>query len=141
MLKKVYFTPYGVGLGHASRLITIAEKVKTNNINVKFSSFGEAVDFISRYGYHCNQVPPVEFSWNSQGSFSMKNSVSNIPSWFKNFTTQVVKEVEMMIKFSPNVVVSDSRLSSIISARLLGIPSIVFRNSIRRWKISNKNFV
>ena len=69
MIKKVYFTPYGVGLGHASRLMTIAEKVKTNNINVKFSSFGEAVDFISRYGYHCNEVPHVEFSWNSQGSF------------------------------------------------------------------------
>src|SRR5919112_2629438 len=131
MIKKVYFTPYGVGLGHASRLITIAEKVKTNNINVKFSSFGEAVEFISRYGYHCNQVPPVEFSWNSQGSFSMKNSVSNIPSWFKNFTTQVVKEVEMMIKFSPNIVVSDSRLSSIVSARLLGIPSLVILNQIK----------
>jgi UDP-N-acetylglucosamine--N-acetylmuramyl-(pentapeptide) pyrophosphoryl-undecaprenol N-acetylglucosamine transferase len=131
MVKKVYFTPYGVGLGHASRLITIAEKVKTNNIYVKFSSFGEAVDFISRYGYHCNQVPPVEFSWNSQGSFSMKNSVSNIPSWFKNFTTQVVKEVEMMIKFSPNIVVSDSRLSSLVSARLLGIPSLVLLNQIK----------
>ena len=131
MVKKVYFTPYGVGLGHASRLITIAEKVKTNNIYVKFSSFGEAVDFIARYGYHCNQVPPVEFSWNSQGSFSMKNSVSNIPSWFKNFTTQVVKEVEMMIKFSPNIVVSDSRLSSLVSARLLGIPSLVLLNQIK----------
>jgi UDP-N-acetylglucosamine--N-acetylmuramyl-(pentapeptide) pyrophosphoryl-undecaprenol N-acetylglucosamine transferase len=131
MIKKVYFTPYGVGLGHASRLMTIAEKVKTNNINVKFSSFGEAVDFISRYGYHCNEVPPVEFSWNSQGSFSMKNSLSNIPSWFKNFTIQVVKEVEMMLKFSPNIVVSDSRLSSIVSARLLGIPSLVILNQIK----------
>lgn len=131
MVKRIYFTPYGVGLGHASRLITIAEKVKTNNINIKFSSFGEAVDFISRYGYHCNQVPPVEFSWNSQGSFSMKNSISNIPSWCKNFTTQVVKEVEMMIKFSPNVVISDSRLSSIVSARLLGIPSLVLLNQIK----------
>ena len=131
MVKRVYFTPYGVGLGHASRLITIAEKIKTNNINIKFSSFGEAVDFISRYGYYCNQVPPVEFSWNSQGSFSMKNSISNIPSWFKNFTTQVVKEIEMMIKFSPNVVVSDSRLSSIVSARLLGIPSLVLLNQIK----------
>jgi UDP-N-acetylglucosamine--N-acetylmuramyl-(pentapeptide) pyrophosphoryl-undecaprenol N-acetylglucosamine transferase len=131
MVKRIYFTPYGVGLGHASRLITIAEKVKTNNINIKFSSFGEAVDFISRYGYHCNQVPPVDFSWNSQGSFSMKNSISNIPSWCKNFTTQVVKEVEMMIKFSPNVVVSDSRLSSIVSARLLGVPSLVLLNQIK----------
>jgi UDP:flavonoid glycosyltransferase YjiC (YdhE family) len=99
MLKKVYFTPYGVGLGHASRLITIAEKVQNNSLEVKFSSFGEAVDYISRCGYKCNQVPPVEFSWNSQGSFSLKNSISNVPNWFKNFTIQMVKEVELMIRF------------------------------------------
>jgi UDP-N-acetylglucosamine--N-acetylmuramyl-(pentapeptide) pyrophosphoryl-undecaprenol N-acetylglucosamine transferase len=131
MVKKVYFTPYGVGLGHASRLITIADNVKDNNINIKFSSFGEAVDFILRYGYNCNQVPPVDFSWSSQGSFSMKNSLSNVPIWFKNFTRQVVDEVEMMIKYSPNIVISDSRLSSIVSARLLGIPSLVLLNQIK----------
>jgi len=44
MVKKVYFTPYGVGLGHASRLITLAEKIQNKNVEVKFSSFGEAVD-------------------------------------------------------------------------------------------------
>jgi UDP-N-acetylglucosamine--N-acetylmuramyl-(pentapeptide) pyrophosphoryl-undecaprenol N-acetylglucosamine transferase len=131
MLKKVYFTPYGVGLGHASRLITIAKKVQNNNLEVKFSSFGEAVEYISRYGYTCNQVPAVEFSWNSQGSFSLKNSISNVPYWFKNFTIQIAKEVELMIKFSPNLIVSDSRLSSLISARLLGIPSLVLLNQIK----------
>jgi UDP-N-acetylglucosamine--N-acetylmuramyl-(pentapeptide) pyrophosphoryl-undecaprenol N-acetylglucosamine transferase len=131
MVKKVYFTPYGVGLGHASRLITIADNVKDNNINIKFSSFGEAVDFILRYGYNCNQVPPVDFSWSPQGSFSMKNSLSNVPIWFKNFTRQVVDEVEMMIKYSPNIVISDSRLSSVVSARLLGIPSLVLLNQIK----------
>ena len=82
----MYFTPYGVGLGHASRLMTIAEKVQKNNLEVQFSSFGEAVKYISMYGYRCNQVPPVEFSWNTQGSFSLKNSISNVPNWFKNFT-------------------------------------------------------
>ena len=131
MLKKVYFTPYGVGLGHASRLMTIAEKVQKNNLEVKFSSFGEAVKYISMYGYGCNQVPPVEFSWNTQGSFSLKNSISNVPNWFKNFTIQMVKEVEMMIKYAPNIIVSDSRLSSLISAKLLGIPSIVLLNQIK----------
>jgi len=131
MLKKVYFTPYGVGLGHASRLMTIAEKIQNNNLEVKFSSFGEAVDYISRSGYICHEVSPVEFSWNSQGSFSLKNSIANVPNWFKNFTTQIVKEVELMIKFSPNLIVSDSRLSSIISGRLLGIPSLVLLNQIK----------
>ena len=111
--------------------MTIAEKIQNNNLEVKFSSFGEAVDYISRSGYICHEVSPVEFSWNSQGSFSLKNSIANVPNWFKNFTTQIVKEIELMIKFSPNLIVSDSRLSSIISGRLLGIPSLVLLNQIK----------
>jgi len=130
-LSNVYFTPYGVGLGHASRLVTIAKSIQDKETNVKFSTFGEAVEFITRSGYRCSNVPPVEFSWNMQGSFSFKNSLSNIPIWFNNFLFQVVKEIENIIKFGPNVVVSDSRLSPIVSAKLLGIPSIVILNQIR----------
>lgn len=130
-MKNLYFTPYGVGLGHASRLINIADKFQDKEIRVKFSSYGEAVEFISRCGYYCSDVPPVEFSWNTQGSFSFKNTISNIPMWFTNFSIQVIREVENMTKFSPHLVVSDSRLSSIISAKLLGIPSIVILNQIK----------
>lgn len=130
-MSNVYFTPYGVGLGHASRLITIAKLIQDKKTNVKFSTFGEAAEFIKRSGYNCLNVPPVEFSWNMQGSFSFKNSLSNIPIWFNNFLVQVIKEIENIIKFAPNVVVSDSRLSPIVSAKLLGIPSIVILNQIR----------
>lgn len=130
-MRKVYFTPYGVGLGHASRLMIIAKLIQDKETVVRFSTFGEAVEFISRAGYNCSNVPPVEFSWNTQGSFSFKNSLSNIPIWFNNFLIQVVKEIENIVKFSPNVVVSDSRLSSIVSAKLLGIPSIVILNQIK----------
>ncbi|MGD1838717.1 MAG: glycosyltransferase [Nitrososphaeraceae archaeon] len=136
IVNNVYFTPYGVGLGHASRLTMLAENIITENknnskINVRFSSFGEAVEYIKRTGYDCLTVPEVEFSWNSEGSFSFKESISKIPLWCKNFLKQVNMEVKNMIKFSPNVVVSDSRLSSIVSAKLLNIPSVVLLNQIK----------
>ena len=137
-VKNVYFTPYGVGLGHASRLTMLAENIITKNrnnnydkINIRFSSFGEAVQYIKKTGYECMTVPEVEFSWNAEGSFSFKESISKIPLWFRNFLRQVNMEVKNMIKFSPNLVVSDSRLSSIVSAKLLNIPSVVLLNQIK----------
>lgn len=129
-MAKAYLAPYGVGLGHASRLISISEQLKKDNTDIKFSSFGEAVSYINNHGYECVSVPPIEFAWNN-GGFSVKNSISNIPLWFTNFARQIAHETRNISTFEPNVVVSDSRLSPIISSRILGIPSIVILNQIK----------
>lgn len=129
-MAKAYLAPYGVGLGHASRLISISEHLKQDNTTIKFSSFGEAVSYINNHGYECLSVPPIEFAW-SNGGFSVKNSIANIPLWFTNFARQVAQETRNISTFEPNVVVSDSRLSPIVSSRVLGIPSIVILNQIK----------
>jgi UDP-N-acetylglucosamine--N-acetylmuramyl-(pentapeptide) pyrophosphoryl-undecaprenol N-acetylglucosamine transferase len=129
-MAKAYLAPYGVGLGHASRLISISEHLKRDNTKIKFSSFGEAVSYINNHGYECLRVPPIEFAWNN-GGFSVKNSISNIPLWFTNFARQVAQETRNIDTFDPNVVVSDSRLSPLVSSRVLGIPSIVILNQIK----------
>jgi len=130
-LARIYFTPYGVGLGHASRLLNVANFLKEDKTKIRFSTFGEPVNYIINSGYECMNVPSIDFSWSNEGSFSLKNTISNVPLWFKNFSRQVNKEVENMIKFSPDLVVSDSRLSSLIAAKLLGIPSILLLNQIK----------
>lgn len=129
-MAKAYLAPYGVGLGHASRLISISEHLKQDKTTIKFSSFGEAVSYINNHGYECLSVPPIEFAWNN-GGFSVKNSIANIPLWFTNFARQVAQETRNISTFEPNVVVSDSRLSPIVSSRILGIPSIVILNQIK----------
>ena len=129
-MAKAYLAPYGVGLGHASRLISISEQLKKDNTTIKFSSFGEAVSYINNHGYECVSVPPIEFAWNN-GGFSVKNSIANIPLWFTNFARQIAHETRNISTFEPNVVVSDSRLSPIVSSRILGIPSVVILNQIK----------
>ncbi|MDQ3836118.1 MAG: hypothetical protein M3270_04195, partial [Thermoproteota archaeon] len=58
-----YLAPYGVGLGHASRLVLLAEYLKKDGIKIQFSSYGEAVSYITLRGYECVNVSPVEFAW------------------------------------------------------------------------------
>jgi UDP-N-acetylglucosamine--N-acetylmuramyl-(pentapeptide) pyrophosphoryl-undecaprenol N-acetylglucosamine transferase len=129
-MARAYLAPYGVGLGHASRLLSISEHLKEDNIAIKFSTYGEAVSYIKNHGYECVTVPPIEFAWDN-GGFSIKNSISNIPLWFTNFARQLVQETKNISSFNPNIVISDSRLSPLISSKILDVPSIVILNQIK----------
>jgi UDP-N-acetylglucosamine--N-acetylmuramyl-(pentapeptide) pyrophosphoryl-undecaprenol N-acetylglucosamine transferase len=126
-----YLAPYGVGLGHASRLVMVADYLRQNGINIHFSSYGEAVRYVSLRGYKCATVSPVEFAWSMEGGFSVKDSIANVPLWFANFLRQVNQETRNIIEYNPDVVVSDSRLSPLMAARLLKVPSIVILNQIK----------
>ncbi len=126
-----YFAPYGVGLGHASRLVLLADRLRSDGLKARFSTFGEAANYVDMRGYECTRVPPVEFAWNMEGGFSVSNSISNIPRWFSNFSRQVAAESRNMSSCAPSLVISDSRLSPILAARLLSIPSIVILNQIK----------
>ena len=128
---RAYLAPYGVGLGHASRLVMVADHLHQGNVQVRFSSYGEAASYVSMRGYECWTVPPVEFAWSGQGSFSIKQSIANIPLWFANFSRQVNAETRNMTMYGPDVIVSDSRLSPIFAAKLLGIPSVVILNQVK----------
>jgi UDP-N-acetylglucosamine--N-acetylmuramyl-(pentapeptide) pyrophosphoryl-undecaprenol N-acetylglucosamine transferase len=126
-----YFAPYGVGLGHASRLVLVADKLREGGTDIMFSSYGEAASYLSLRGYKCATVASVEFAWSMEGGFSIKNSLANIPSWFVNFLKQVNQEMRNMTSCKPEVVVSDSRLSPLVAARLLKIPSVVVLNQVK----------
>ncbi len=128
---KVYFTPYGVGLGHASRLLILASNLKESGVDCRFSSFGEAENYINRHGFDCKKVPPVEFLWGRDGEFSVKSNITKIPRWITNLSIQINKEIEFLKRFSPNLIISDSRLSPLIAGRILGIPSILIINQIK----------
>lgn len=109
----------------------IAQELQNPKTNIRFSSFGEAVRYISMHGYDCMSVPPVEFAWSMEGAFSTKHSLANIPSWFLNFLRQINGEFRNVMKYNPNVILSDSRLSSIVTAKFMGIPSIVILNQVK----------
>ncbi|MDQ3909034.1 MAG: hypothetical protein M3232_01340, partial [Thermoproteota archaeon] len=126
-----YFTPYGVGLGHASRLLMVADQLKQEGTNVQFSSYGEAVSYISIRGFKCTAVSPVEFAWSMDGGFSVKESIANIPVWFANLSRQLNQETRNMAECNPSIVLSDSRLSPLMAARLLKVPSVVMLNQIK----------
>jgi UDP-N-acetylglucosamine--N-acetylmuramyl-(pentapeptide) pyrophosphoryl-undecaprenol N-acetylglucosamine transferase len=130
-LRRLYFTPYGVGLGHASRLLVLANRLKEFGWESRFSSFGEAKSYLSVHGYECNIIPPVEFLWGKEGDFSVKHNITKIPGWITNVPIQINKEINYLKKFNPNIIISDSRISSLIAGKMLNIPTILLINQIK----------
>ncbi len=130
-MRRLYFTPYGVGLGHASRLLVLANRLKEFGCESRFSSFGEAKSYLNIHGYECNIIPPVEFLWGKEGDFSVKNNITKIPRWITNVPIQINKEIKYLKRFNPNIIISDSRISSVIAGKMLNIPTILLINQIK----------
>ncbi len=130
-MQRVYLAPYGVGLGHASRLLILAENIKRPGIEMRFSSFGEARNYIESQGFKCEKVPPVEFMWGRDGEFSVMSNINKIPQWLVNLPVQINKEIKYMKKFNPQIIISDSRLSPLIAARILNLPKILIINQVK----------
>jgi uncharacterized protein (TIGR00661 family) len=129
-MNRVYIAMYGVGLGHASRMLLVANNL-SQDATIQFSSFGEAVDYIKMHGFDCLSVPAIDFGWSADAGFSIKESVMKLPRNFYRFTAQLGTEGRNIGNFRPDVVVSDTRLSSLLMAKLLNIPCITILNQLK----------
>ncbi|MGH9922246.1 MAG: glycosyltransferase family protein, partial [Nitrososphaerales archaeon] len=123
-MSRVYVSLYGVGLGHASRMLLVANSLAEEGTDIKFSSFGDAVNYVNMHGFECFDVPPVEFAWSPDKGFSIKSSITKLPENFVHLIGQCGCEGSNITKFNPAVVVSDTRLSSLLVAKTLRLPTI-----------------
>jgi len=126
---RVYFSPCGIGLGHIGRVIPVAEEVQKQGGEILISTYLEAVDFAKKKGLPVVTSPAVSLETDSTGSIDLKASAlsQGIPN-MKQFVSQVTAEMDFMKAFKPDVVVSDTRLSSLIAGKLLGKPVALMLN-------------
>lgn len=132
---RVQFAPSGVGLGHAGRCIPIARGLQKRNGNTEvfFSTYLDAVSYVRQEGFPTVEVPPMDFKVKPDGTVDFRRTAMS-PGPFAapfNFLEQVGKEIEVMGTFEPDIVVSDSRASPIVAARMLGIPTICILNQFQ----------
>ncbi|MGH9918021.1 MAG: hypothetical protein ACRD6W_03980, partial [Nitrososphaerales archaeon] len=61
---KVYIAAFGSGMGHASRMVALAEELLAAGDEVIFSSSGEVTNWLRGKGFRCNDVPLVDVTFN-----------------------------------------------------------------------------
>ncbi len=126
---KVYFAPSGIGLGHVGRCLPIAEELERLGIESFFSTYGQGVAYLKQTGFRTELAAPIGFAVRRDGTVDLKWSlVSPGPRLIPMLLNQLVREIRLIRVHHPDIVVSDTRITPIIAACLLGIPSIAILN-------------
>ena len=125
---KVYFGVCGLGLGHAGRSIPLARMIQKEGDEVLFSTYLDAVDYVKREKFPLVAAPSINLTVKPDGSVDFRGTAAESGFSLHIFLRQVLSEIRFMKSFKPDVVVSDSRASSILAAKMLGIPEVTLLN-------------
>jgi len=130
---RVYFAPCGIGLGHVGRCAPIARRLLEKGAHVVFSTYAEGVRYVERERFPLIKAPPIGFQVKPDGSIDFRQTAINPGPFLASFTLlkQIDAEVGTIEGFKPDIVVSDSRASSLLAARLLRIPRICILNQFQ----------
>ncbi len=140
---RVYFAPCGIGLGHVGRCIPIARKLLERKAQVLFSTYREGISYVEKEKLPLVKAPSIGFKVKPDGTIDFRQTAVNPGPFLASFTLleQVNAEVESIERFNPDVVVSDSRVSPLLAARILGKPRICILNQFQVMIPRRKHFL
>jgi UDP-N-acetylglucosamine--N-acetylmuramyl-(pentapeptide) pyrophosphoryl-undecaprenol N-acetylglucosamine transferase len=132
-LRRVYFAVFGSGLGHVTRTLDIAKVVETRGGRIRYSSSGQGLEYIRTRQPESDAVesPFIDVDWAEDGSFSARAFMLRFPHMFNSFLRQVAFEAGSIEGYSPNVTVSDSRLSAVLAASWKSSPLVTILNQFK----------
>ncbi|MDD1766865.1 MAG: hypothetical protein LUQ00_03010, partial [Candidatus Methanomethyliaceae archaeon] len=128
---RIYFAPCGMALGHAGRCIPVAKTFRERGHSVFFSTYGEAVDFIKKTGFPVEGVPPIRFYEKEDGTLNFRRTLSIGPKSLLIFARQTGAELNLIEHFKPDLIISDSRLSTVLAARMRRINLVLILHQLR----------
>jgi len=125
--------PCGIGLGHITRSVPIAEELRRRGTEIVYSTYLDGLDFAKQNHLPTFEAVPINFKVTSDGTidFKLTAATSGFSLGIRTFLRQVTHEIKYLRSFRPDVVFSDSRASSLVAARLLRIPVVLMLNQFR----------
>jgi UDP-N-acetylglucosamine--N-acetylmuramyl-(pentapeptide) pyrophosphoryl-undecaprenol N-acetylglucosamine transferase len=132
-LRRIYFAVFGSGLGPVTRVLDIAERLRGNGNDFRYSCSLQALSYLKTRELNGRvlESPPLDVEWTEGGSFSSKDFIPHFPFMFNSFLKQLAFEVDHIDRFDPSLIVSDSRLSAVIAARARGYPVVTMLNQFK----------
>jgi UDP:flavonoid glycosyltransferase YjiC (YdhE family) len=127
--RKVYFAVFGSGLGHVTRVLEVARRLRRNGTELRFSSSGQGIVYLRSNEESGNSVecPGLDVEW-AGGGFSSRHVLPRFPFMFNTFLRQLAFEERSIGAFDPDIVVSDSRLSAVLAAKSRSYPIVTILN-------------
>jgi len=130
---RAYFTPNGLGLGHVSRCIPLAETLREKGDEILFSSYLDGLTYLQKSDFKYLDAPPIAHMVQKDGTIDFRLTTAR-PGPFGSILitlNQLGFELRTMGEFKPDVVVSDSRATPIVAAKMLNVPRITVLNQFQ----------
>lgn len=121
---RIHVGACGMGLGHVGRLLPTLVFFRRKGWDIYVSTYGDAVKFSLSSGFRTYREPDVTYGTVGAG-VSLALTIASLPSQVFSFIRQVAMELKLMWKEKPSIVVSDSRLSTVLAARLAGVKTVL----------------
>ncbi len=130
---RVYVAPCGIGLGHITRCEPIADALVSQGAEVVYSTYSDGLDYARRRGLPTLPTVSIGFKVKEDGTvdFKMTATTSGFSLGVRRFLEQLTAEIRNIKRFKPDVVLSDSRVSSLIAGKLMGVPVALILNQYR----------
>ncbi|MBI5458980.1 UDP-N-acetylglucosamine--N-acetylmuramyl-(pentapeptide) pyrophosphoryl-undecaprenol N-acetylglucosamine transferase [Methanobacterium sp.] len=127
---KVLLIPCGIGMGHTSRSVALAQKLEADGDEVLFASYGSGYQMLNEYSdYDVVKLPTIKF-YGSSGELNFKHTALKSIDAPYIFLKSIYHESRIIKEFNPDVVVSDSHYSVPITCKVLGIPCVLVSNDL-----------
>ncbi|WP_303235921.1 UDP-N-acetylglucosamine--N-acetylmuramyl-(pentapeptide) pyrophosphoryl-undecaprenol N-acetylglucosamine transferase [Methanosphaera cuniculi] len=126
---KILITTCGVGIGHASRELTLALYLEKKGHSVEFASYGAGLHFLRKNHKTVHPLPNMNFEGNN-GSVDIEKSVKNSKDIPYTFIKTMYKEARIIKRIKPDIIISDSDYSTPYTAKLLKIPCYIITNDL-----------
>jgi len=111
----------------------IAKELNARGILTTFSTYLDGLQYAKQHALPTFEAIPINFSVRNDGTidFKMTAATSGFSLGIRRFLRQIVFEIRFMKLFKPDIVISDSRASSVVASWLLRIPVILMLNQFR----------
>jgi len=124
---KIHLGVCGIGFGHAARAVPLIKAIKERGWSLSVSSYGEGLEYLRRHGLDVCEAPGVSYGVLHEGKVSIKMTI------YKNILLpiRVLEQIsyEMsLIDRETDLVISDTRASTILAAKILGKPVLTILN-------------
>lgn len=115
------------------RVAPIARKLQENGAKLVFSTYTDGINYVRKENFPLIKAPPIGAQVKPDGSIDFRKTAINPGPFLASFMllNQINAEIRSIEGFRPDVVVSDSRASSLLAADLLGIPRVCILNQFQ----------
>jgi uncharacterized protein (TIGR00661 family) len=114
---KLHVGACGIGYGHVGRDLPTASFFAKAGWSVYFTTYGDAIHFARLSGFKTYGEPAIGYVTKG-GEVTMKGTVLSLLRQINFFFVQVVEEYLVIKREKPDVILSDSRLSTLLAGKL-----------------------